>query len=124
MASVVRAPSQIDSRVKFLIALTTTDYYVPADNGRFNAVMTQQEFDANLDPGSYEGSSSTVYRDLGKSITIINASTGVHKAMYRLVQRVNGPTSEGVSGDEYDQFYIRVWSSDPSSEPVTVARVG
>ncbi len=43
-------------------------------------------------------------------------------ARYRLVQRVNGPLTEGVPDDyTHDTYYIRVWAADPQANPVTVA---
>jgi len=67
-------------------------------------------------------SSGSIFRDLGKSVTTINA-TGVHTQTFCLVQQQNGGGSEGVDVG-ISPFYVRVWAADPITNPVTVARLG
>lgn len=68
----------------------------------------------------------TVLRDLGKKIEF--RIDGALFARWNLVQRVNGPMTEGVSGREADTFYVTTVQNDnPSSsywEVVGVVRVG
>ena len=75
--------------------------------------------------GPPPGASSSVYKDLGKTI-VTTVSFGLHYATYRLVQRQRGGGSEGVPENEYEYgvFYIRTWSADPVASPVTVVRIG
>jgi len=124
MSSAQRSFAQIGARIKFFIAVQGTDYFYPSEDATRTAVMTEAEFLAATHGGP-PGRASSLYRDLGESVTTyIPGSGSLHLNIYRLVQRVNGATTEGVSGDEYDIFYIRTWSADPATYPVTVARVG
>ena len=124
MTSVQRSFAQIGERIKFLIAIQGTEYFYPVEDATRTAVMTEAGFLAATHGGP-PGASSSLYRDLGESVTTcIPGPGGLHLNIYRLVQRMNGPQTEGVSGDEYDIFYVRTWSADPTTYPVTVARVG
>lgn len=68
----------------------------------------------------------TVLRDLGKKIEF--RIDGALFARWNLVQRVNGPMTEGVSGRETDTFYVTTVQNDNPSrnywELIGVARVG
>jgi hypothetical protein len=123
MSSSFRAPSQIGPREKYLLAISSTTYYVPEDGSTFSAIMTTQDFSDSVETD--EGTTSSLYRDLGKEVVTIN-SAQQHVAVYRLCQRVLGATTEGVpvDYDGHDKFYIRVWAADPVANPVTVARIG
>ena len=72
-------------------------------------------------------SENDLLKDLGRSFTMIDTSNR-HIARYRHVQRVNGPTTEGVGGivdpadGAYGCFYVKVWSAD--GEGVIVVRTG
>ena len=122
MTSVQRSFAQIGERIKFLIAIQGTEYFYPVEDATRTAVMTEAGFLAATHGGP-PGASSSFYRDLGESVTTCIPG-GLHLNIYRIVQRMNGPQTEGVSGDEYDIFYVRTWSADPTTYPVTVARVG
>ncbi len=125
MSSVNRTPSQIGAREKYLLAVSSTNYYVPKDGSVITTVMTTQEFAAAVEEGPFIGAAASLYRDLGKEVFTLNGAQQQVSA-YRLCQRVLGSTSEGVPVDyeEYDKFYVRVWAADPSADPVTVARIG
>jgi hypothetical protein len=60
------------------------------------------------------------FKDMGKLLVIQSKGHDVYR--FRLVQMVNGPTTEGVSFN--DSFYVCVWSADPAVKSVVVARTG
>jgi len=122
MTSVNRSLSDINTRVRYFTALATTTHYRPISGFKFESIMTAAAFTGAVNSVTTTPA-GTMYKDMGKSVTIVDFA-GVHQSLYRLVQLVNGITSEGVSGATNDQFYIRVWSSDLAASPVTVARVG
>jgi hypothetical protein len=118
MSSVTRATSQIGVRTKFLIALNGTNIFEVM--GTITAIMPESAFISSVCPESI--SSGSILRDLGKSVTTINAA-GVHTQTFCLVQQQNGGGSEGVDVG-ISPFYVRVWAADPITNPVTVARLG
>lgn len=122
MTSINRNLSDINSRIRYFTALNTTTHYRPISGFKFESIMSQAAFNSAVN-SSTTTPTGNMYRDMGKSITITDF-TGVHLAQYRLVQLVKGSTTEGVSGEVNDLFYIRVWSSDMTAYPVTIARVG
>jgi hypothetical protein len=79
----------------------------------------------------------TLFRDLGRKVSIYNIigvnanplSTSYLMAVYRQMQIVNGPLTEGtpapyVTGG-YPTIYVKVWSADGSElDSVCVARTG
>jgi hypothetical protein len=60
------------------------------------------------------------FKDMGKLLVIQSNGQDVYR--FRLVQTVNGPTTEGVPST--DPFYVCVWSADPAVKSVVVARTG
>ena len=60
------------------------------------------------------------FKDMGKLLVIQSKGQDVYR--FRLVQTVNGPTTEGVSSTV--PFYVCVWSADPAVKSVVVARTG
>jgi hypothetical protein len=79
----------------------------------------------------------TLFRDLGRKVSIYNTigvnanplSTSYLMAVYRQMQIVNGPLTEGtpapyVTGG-YPTIFVKVWSADGSElDSVCVARTG
>ena len=122
--SVSRSFSTVQSRTAFFLAISTTDYFRPEEDAVITDLMLDSDF-IERTQGPPPGASSSVYKDLGKTIVTTTAS-GLSYATYRLVQRQLGVGSEGVPATEYDNgvFYIRTWSADPVASPVTVARIG
>ncbi len=125
----------IPSQVRYFI--TTDSYDAPPSPGEADTGDATLVF-INGYPGStiVEGSVTANYvsfdanvllKDLGRSVTITDTE-GTHIARYRQVQRVNGPTTEGVGPtvDPYDGpygcFYVKVWAAD--GQGVYVARTG
>ena len=124
MSSITRVSPRIPGRIGIFIAIDTTNYYVPVDGAVITSVMTEAAWDAAIeDPAP--GISSSLYKDMGKEVAVVNTKGQVVQK-FRLAQRVLGEETEGVPDeyDEYDTFYIRTWSADPSSYPVTVSRIG
>lgn len=140
MTSVLRSPSQIGVRVKYLIAVADVSGGVdgasgagvggsPAftlDAGNFivaGSVATAAEVEAVGGFANVDVAAGNLYRDMGRSITVVDAD-GSHIALYRNVQRVSGSTTEGVPSDaDYSaNIYVRVWADD--GENIAVARLG
>lgn len=122
MSSVLRYTSQIDSTLKYLLALDTTTVYTVNSGASTNAIMTDSDFTSATSTSTT--AQGTQFRDLGKSVMTRNAQNQ-HTALYRLVQPQLGYTTEGVP-DAYStqRFYVRVWAADSSILSVTVARTG
>jgi hypothetical protein len=122
MTSVLRYTAQIDATLKYLLALETTTVYSVNAGVTINATMGDTAFTTGTTTSTK--ASGTQFRDLGKSTITLN-SQGQHTALYRLVQPQLGYTTEGVPAAYSTQkFYVRVWASDNSILPVTVARTG
>jgi hypothetical protein len=135
MASVLRSYAQVPSQVRYF--LTTDAYVAPgspgvADVGDSTLVFIDGYPGSIIEEGSVVANyvsfgANELLKDLGRSVTITNAASA-HIARYRQVQRVNGPTTEGVGPivDTYDGsygcFYVKVWSAD--GQGVLVVRTG
>lgn len=114
MTSRLRAPSQIDIRVAYLMGVASGATYSitnPAAiyrTGNGNIISSTQRSIAAGD----------LFRDMGKTVTVVNAA-GIATARYRLVQLVANANAEGVL---VDPFYIKVW--DAAGAGLVVARAG
>ena len=124
MSSASRSPSEVARSSRYFLAIDTTTYYIPDDGVVFPGIMLESDFQNRISEGTgAPSSSSSLYRDLGRQVTTTVGSA--HVSIYRLVQRMNGSTTEGISGDyDFGVFYIRTWGADPAVYPITVARVG
>jgi hypothetical protein len=138
MTSVLRSPSQIGVRDKYLVAFADLsgggEAGVGADGvaaftlaaGTFSTV-TSIALEATVTGASgyaeYPITTGTLFRDMGRSITV-RAADGDHLALYRNVQLVSGSTTEGVPSDAaYSaNIYVRVWAADGAN--IVVARLG
>jgi hypothetical protein len=116
----MRSFSQIGARVGYFLVLSD---YPPGEGAVSYAEDSTLAF-PNY-PGAYiiDGSLSILQyppltqgellKDLGRQVTIVN-NDGVHLAVFREVQRVNGATTEGVGGpgssDDglYGTLYVNV----------------
>ena len=114
MTSRVRAPSQIDSRVGYLRGLATGATYLIANPSAIYRTSATNEITTQ----SAEIAAGRLYRDMGKTVTRVNAA-GLAIERYRLVQRVNNAGTEGVQNST---VYIKVWAADGAD--VVVARLG
>ena len=131
--SSLRSFSQIPVRTAFFVA--TQDFNVPTDGIIYDdgALVFQNGYPG---PQIVNGSAGpvvvpnfikgTLLKDLGRSTTVVDTA-GRHLAVYREVQRVNGPDTEGVgpagtNEDIYGIFFVRVWAADASI--IYVARIG
>lgn len=122
MTSVTASLAQIGAGLKFYRSTATTNHYY-VDVGPVSALMTDAAFTAAT--GSTTGTG--LYRDLGKQI-VTYGTNGMHTAIYRLVQLVDGASTEGnaenfniTATSSAGQFYIQVWNATGSVP--TVARV-
>ena len=118
-----RSYSQIDTRVKFFVGSYDTECHVPKPGTNFESIMTLAQFNANigLNDGGSPFTTPPLFRDLGKSVIILDA-TNKQYILYRRVQLMHGPSAEGVS--DYPPCYVVTWSADPVAHPVTVSRAG
>jgi hypothetical protein len=139
MTSVLRSPSQIGVRVKYLIAFKDLSgggesgvgadgvaaFTLPA--GSFSDVTSialAADVSGAADYAEYAVTAGTLFRDMGRSITVVDAD-GNHIALYRNVQLVSGSTTEGVdpTNSAYSaNIYVRVWADD--GDNIAVARLG
>ena len=122
MSSLLSFYNQIEPQVKNFLALATTTVYTPTTNARIESSMTTTSFSSSTTTSTYP--SQTQFKDMGKFVMTFN-SQQQHIGLYRLVQYVKGPTTEGVPPSYPTQkFYIQVWAADSSPAPITVSRVG
>ena len=151
MSSALRSPSQFGVRVKYLIGLglvacgndgpagaqfdVSGASVIRVTNGLFTSIETvatpAQITDAAADAISVqycvEGAQSiagVLFKDMGRSLTVVDATTGARIALYRECQLVAGGP-EGVPEDSpaYGaNYYVRVWAAD--GKGVAVARLG
>lgn len=135
MSSIIRRIPQTPARVKYFLA--TQDYEAPPSPGYVDPgdstlvfidgypgfIVEEESVSANY----VSFLAGDLLKDLGREVVTVNSS-GQRTARYREVQRVNGPTSEGV-GDKVDPldgdygcFFVKVWSAD--GDGVYVVRTG
>jgi hypothetical protein len=127
MSSVFSSPAQVDRRTGYFYVVANLDgnNCVSVDSGyTLTATMTSAEFDtattANTDVDS-----GMILRDMGKQVTIVNATTGLHTQVWRRVQVVNGATSEGVLASVVAtpvDIYVLTWAAAGTN--VSVVRTG
>lgn len=125
MTSLIRVVSQIPAQLKYLYAVTNTNAWVPNTSTTVSSIFPYSDF-ASAFASITAIPANSEMRDLGKFIVLTNSS-GQHYALLRLVQTVNGPSSEGVPANwetGNTQYYVCTWSSDPVTINVTVARTG
>jgi hypothetical protein len=149
MSSVTKSFSQIPVQTKFLTCFKDisgaetagagagADGYAAfiLDAGEFlnvTSMATQDIVEAAAGFGPLGGGANVnqltagqLFKDMGRQITVLdNADDATHLALYRQVQLVSGPTTEGVANDAaYSaNIYVRVWAAD--GQNVRVARLG
>ena len=126
MSSSFRELSQIENRTRFFLALQSTTYYIPNAGleNEIQSVMKESLFNTVFND-DLAGESPKLFRDMGKSIMVVDDTTGQHLAQFRLVQEQDGPAAEGVP-DDLDTYYICTWTADSveGTYAVTVARAG
>jgi hypothetical protein len=137
MSSVLRAPSQIPVRAKYLIvdlsqnpagtgASTGEAFDLSAGkswpiDGNGRSVMLDSEL--NSIAVRVDLLQGQLYRDLGRQVVVVNAY-GDHLAHFRAAQIVSGPATEGVPASTNAGFelYVCVWSA--TAGQVSVTRTG
>jgi hypothetical protein len=118
--------SQVGARVKYFksIGAAATVEFTFVTNPSLTSVMTQAAFTAQVASAVNNSSGNAtgmVYRDMGKTITVVG-SNGVVVAVYNLVQRVNGlNTGENVPG--VAKIAVQTYSDDTPGA-VLVVRTG
>lgn len=119
-----RGISQVPNRVQFFIGLgNPNQYWTPVEEYTvIPTVVTEEEW-GSLTDDAQVGRSNSVYRDMGKEVTVVTVS-GQAIDKYCLVQFVDGSGSEGVPEhpNEYT-FYVKVWTARGDGS-VTVVRTG
>ena len=125
MTTWFREVSQIPATVKYFYAVADTNAWVANAGFRTTSILTETQFNSSFTAIADIPANSEM-RDMGKFMMLVN-DQGQHYALLRLVQTVNGPTTEGVP-DNWDgsgQYWICTWTADPTSDfNVTVARTG
>jgi hypothetical protein len=128
MTSMLRKFSQISPREKYFTVLADNQYtWSIASGSTLHPLMTETEWqtatngtaNADLDAGF-------LLKDLGRTVVVYNATTHLHTAVFRQVQRVNSATTEGV-GNISEIYYIQVWAANGTGfdgNRTLVARTG
>lgn len=133
MSSCTSSYSQIPGRTKFLISVSngtgfTASQLATAIAGSAPSIILSTGTILNVVNASTflpvivttPFTSLLEFKDMGKLLVIQSRGRDMYR--FRLVQTVNGPTTEGVSFA--DSFYVCVWSADPAVKSVVVARTG
>lgn len=135
MTSMLRAPRQIDSQIKFFVAVAdaeagSVNVFTPTE---LAAALTVKANNAIADGSIVNAQDAATFvttgitsvetytsgdnfRDMGETLYIQQA--GVNYYIYRLAQPINGAATEGVDGGN---VYILTWSS---SGGASVVRTG
>ncbi len=140
MSSVTSSFAQKSGRTKFLLGI------MDSQNSGQNTWLSALTFDSPLptipqsvigrtafnalNVSSYSFSAGALFKDLGREIVVIEdrttegpGSQSLHRNVFRECLRVNGPTTEGVDGDEEDvRIWVKVFSAQ--GDYVAVARTG
>ena len=126
MSSAYIAHDNINDGIAFFRAVADLSGNVVASvdaNQSVSSIMTITDFEAAT---TYNTSltSGTLLRDMGKVVTIVDATTGIHTQVWRRVQVVSGGASEGVQASPSD-LYVLTWVAGPAGlVRVKVVRTG
>lgn len=139
----MRTIAQIPAQVKYLLVVLGPDtgsnidlmnptaadcYAFSCNEGTFSGShLSSQTANTELSaPGTNAAGidleQGTLYKDLGRQIVIYDPDTHLRLAIFREVQEVDGPLSEGVPDNYPTARFIKVWSA--SGAGVYVARQG
>ena len=114
MTSMLRKFSQISPREKYFTVLADNQASWTVNSGEtLHPLMTELEFTNATSPDSAYLDAGYLLKDLGRTVVIYDATSRMHTAVLRQVQRMNSATTEGV-GNISDIRYILVWQADPS----------
>lgn len=119
MSSVSSYFSQVPAHIGFyrVVDSTVTAYLASSNTG--NSVRT-----TDITSGTASFTAGSLFRDMGKYITVVNAS-GYALSKYALVHYVvSGDSSEGAGSPSFATYFVRIWSADTSTYPVHVVRLG
>jgi hypothetical protein len=119
MSSVSSYFSQVPAHIGFyrVVDSTVTAYLSSSNTG--NSVRT-----TDITSGTASFTAGSLFRDMGKYVTVVNAS-GYALNKYALVHYVvSGDSSEGAGLLNFATHFVRIWSADTATYPVHVARLG
>ncbi len=121
----MRRYAQIPSDVKYFMVLADNPQ-VYDQSGTLFPVMDTSSLELLLIVRSPQPTipAGSQLKDLGRTVTRYNPTTRLHDAIYRQVMLVNGFSTEGVTNDPIDIFYIKTWSADFDFQVARVARTG
>lgn len=138
MTSVLRAHPQIPVRVKNMMAVAPAvipeGYTSPLELSAFTMPVgsfIQVSSVATADRITEVGYTpfdiplaGTLFKDMGRQITVYDPVDYKHLALYRQVQLVSGAETEGVCSDASycANIFVKVWSADGLG--VVIARTG
>ena len=127
MTSAIKKWGQIDSRIKYFMAFGDVSGYT-LDVSLTDLIPESAEVSSFTPVVSPIVSTGKLLKDLGRMITVYDDGVvgNPHTAIYRQVQIVAGPTTEGVSGtpaNGYRSYWIKVWSASGTGV-APVARTG
>ena len=121
----LRAPSQIPIRAKFLIATTASvsgqsdaESSVLSLTGGFDSIMLAADVNSNFAATTF--SAGALFRDLGRQVMVVDAA-GAHLALYREAMPQANAAAEGIATIG-GSVWLRVWAADGAA--VRVARLG
>ena len=115
MSSAIRQHAQMNPMIRYFIPMEDISGVAILSGNSTKSLMTESDFLAATEYETYtDVSQGQLLKDLGRVVTIYDAATGAHLAIWRLVQKVQSATTEGVDGDlttGYYTFYIKVWDA-------------
>ena len=136
MTSMLRTYAQIPARAKYFLyndsidvsgTVPTTSIFTLPEGSYADLTSMATATAVNAVVGIVRGvpPAPTLLKDMGRQITIYDATTHLHLAVYRQVQVVDGIASEGVGGSAPEwgsNYFVKVWSAD--GQGVAVIRTG
>ncbi len=121
MTSLQTHIAQIPGRVRFFLGVGDASGF--AVDGTVQSLMTSTAFGANTAAEVGFVAANRLFRDMGKSITVIDDDTNQQIALYRLVQQqIDASSPQASEGADDSPFYVKVWDSNGAG--VAVVRTG
>ena len=130
MSSVSSSPAQVDRRTGYFYVITQLStagtFARNANSGAvIEGIMTSSDFTGRSAVLGSTVAVGTILRDMGKQVTIVDATTGLHTQVWRRVQVIDDDANgyEGVQNAAYQDLYVLTWSAS-AAVGVPVVRTG
>jgi len=123
MSSVLSSFAQVGARDKYIVTIGTPAAATGAtvDSG-FTVTASMSDADFAAATTNVQPAAGLLYRDLGKTVTTYDPTTGLSTQKFVLAVRVLGANTEGANLS-LTPVYLRVWAADAAAT-VSFVRTG